>query len=306
MIGYRFFIIIFIFFLCLNSNFSAQTIPKKVTIYVHGTTSSIGLRLLSKFFKRVAFGQSGLHHINEMPDCSLLRQDIELLQEKDPKRFDAKHFYTFGWSGKLSFKAREVAGLELCKQIKRLIGDYKKRYECVPEIKIITMSHGGNVALNMLKGLPFLKNESIHLELILVAVPVQKVTEKLIESPYVSRSYVISSKRDLIQLVDCYKYEKKCYFPTRFFDTSVPNCHQIEIKINNKGIGHLELLRSFFWHMPYALTVADNYHRNKALLSLDEGGESLSPTIIPCFINDAQFRFYNILNLKKVIYGIRK
>ena len=88
----------------------ASICPEFITIYVHGTTTKVGLKLLSKFCKDVTFGKPGVHHFNELSEISLLLKDAQTLQNGDAKRFDAAHFYTFGWSGSLSFKAREKAG----------------------------------------------------------------------------------------------------------------------------------------------------------------------------------------------------
>ncbi len=287
----------------------ASTCPEFITIYVHGTTTKVGLRLLSKFCTDVAFGKPGIHHIDDLAENALLRKDAQILQSGNPSRFDSKYFYTFGWSGSLSFKAREEAGARLYHEVRLLLKDYEKRYGKMPKVQILTFSHGGNVALNMVKLLPFFDTKSVHLELIIVAVPVQKVTEKLIESPYISRSYVISSTRDLVQLVDCYKYEKKRYAPTRFFDTKAVNCRQIKVSINNRGLGHIDLMRSFMVHLPNVLISANQCAQTPT--RLDEffsKNDELKPvsSIFEYKINDAEFRFYNVLNVLKAVRGQRK
>ncbi|MFA5998799.1 MAG: hypothetical protein WC747_02185 [Candidatus Babeliales bacterium] len=293
---------------CSAQKATVQTQPR-VTIYVHGTTTKLGLKFLSKFCKEVSFGRQGVHHIDQLPECALLRKDAALLQQKDPERFDIEHFYTFGWSGQLSFKAREIAGKQLFGDLLALLKDYKNKYGVCPQIRIMTFSHGGNVALNMVKSLPFFPCESVYLELIIVACPVQKVTEKLIEHECISQSYVISSTRDLLQVVDFYKFENKRHFPERFFNNQKTNCCQIEVKINNRGLGHIDLMRSFMLHLPYALKTADSsllrqpYSHREVLSDLVHGS---CCSVIPCAIDDPCFRFYNVFNLPKVVRGIRK
>lgn len=283
--------------------------PEFVTIYVHGTTTAVGLRLLSKFCKDVAFGKPGIHHIDELPKIALLRKDAQILESGDARRFDANHFYTFGWSGTLSFKAREKAGKQLYDGVCVLLKKYEKKYGKMPKVRILTFSHGGNVALEMVKLLPFFDKKSVYLELVIVAIPVQKVTEKLIESPYITQSYVISSTRDIVQLVDCYKYKKKRYAPTRFFDTSALNCRQIKVTINNRGLGHIDLMRSFMHHLSDAMNFADQQcNQSKTLLEIFDQ-TSQKEQKCPIFeytIQDDGFRFYNVLNLPKAVRGQRK
>jgi hypothetical protein len=233
--------------------------PEFITIYVHGTTTKLGLKLLGKFCKDVTFGAPGVHHFSQLPECSLLLKDAQALQNGDSKRFDLNHFYTFGWSGSLSFKEREKAGKHLYTDLIKLLEKHKFKYGKFPKVRIWTFSHGGNVALNMVKSLPFFDDQPVHLELLLVAVPVQKVTEKLIEHPCITQSYVISSTRDIMQVVDNYKFEKKRYFPKRFFDTTASNCCQIKVMINHRGLGHSDLLRSFTMHLSDALNFADKF-----------------------------------------------
>lgn len=283
---------------------------KNITIYVHGTITSVGLKFLSRFFKDVAFGKPGIHHINQLPAEALLRQDAQVLQHGDPMRFDAQHFYTFGWSGKLSFKARQNDGFKLYEELQKLLLDYKKNYGYFPKVQILTFSHGGNVALNMLKHLPFIQDEQICLDLILVACPVQKVTELLIEHGDINQSYVISSTRDLLQVVDLYRYEKKRYVPSRFFQTSKQNCRQVKVFINNRGLGHLDLMRSFIPHLPYVLNFADTqsccqFGTLQEVFGSFDGSHKCSH-IISCSIKDPEFRFYNVFNLPKVVRGQRK
>ena len=286
------------------------TNPITVTIYVHGTTTALGLRFLSKFYTDVSFGEKGLHHISNMVPDALLKKDIELLQELDPNRFSADHFYTFGWSGKLSHRAREADGKLLYDDIKVLLKKYKRTYGFYPAIRLLTFSHGGNVALNMVKNLPFFDNQEVNLELILVAVPVQKTTASLIEHPCINKSYVISSTRDLIQLVDVYRYDKKRCFPERFFDTQASNCHQIEVIINDRGLGHIDLMRSFMIHLPAALNCADSQKQNQFYLNgkafLENSLQKSESAKIKYCAKDPQFRFYNVFNLEKVVRGKRK
>lgn len=274
--------------------------PEWVTIYVHGTITKFGLKFLSKFCPDVCYGAPGVHHIDNMPENALFRRDAEKLSFCDVKRFDLKHFYTFGWSGALSFSEREKAGKRLYEGVKHLLEEYKEKYGFYPKIRIMTFSHGGNVALNMVSHLPFFNDEHIHLELLIIASPVQKVTEHLIEHPEIDFIYTIASTCDVLQVADNYKYEKKRYFPERFFKTNKNNCCQMKVFVNGRGLGHLDLLRSFMIHVPDCLNIADAY------LATQKSIIDTKLKIIDIKIKDDKFRFYKGYNLMPCVYGKRK
>lgn len=278
------------------SHIQSPFCPEWITVYVHGTTTALGTKLLQKLYKKMSFGAPGLHHISQLPDDALLRQDVDLMQQSDSYRFDKNHFYTFGWSGKLSLKARAQAGKDLYDQLVLLLTEYQKKYGKIPKVRILTFSHGGNVALHMVEHLPFFANQNVHLELILVAVPVQKTTEYLIEHECIAKSYIISSTRDLLQIVDTYRFEKKRYWPKRFFDTKKCNCFQVKVLINDRGLSHVDLMRSFVIHLPYVLQFAD---KQVGLMHVHD-------QILHCNIQDEAFNFYNGFNLWTSLHGKRK
>jgi hypothetical protein len=277
-----------------------------VTIYVHGTTTKLGLQFLSKFLPEVGYGAPGLHHVDEMEKKALFRRDVDILCAGDSKRFNKDHFYTFRWSGTLSFSARQIAGKELYEAVIKLLEEYKKKYGYYPKIRIMTFSHGGNVALNMASHLPFFKGEHVHLELLIVACPVQKVTEKFIQHREIDSVYTIYSTRDLLQIVDTYTFEKKRYFPKRFFKNTCDNCRQIKVLINKRGLGHLDLLRSFMLHLPDALNKADSFAlgQNDCCVKGVKCGKEAG--IIEVSIEDDKFCFYKGYNLIPCVYGKRK
>lgn len=278
---------IFFSFLLLTVQIVAQSVPS-VTIYVHGT-QQVGSQLLPK---DVWYCQKGLHHISELPDSSMLVKDAKLLQQGDALLFDVEHYYTFGWSGKLSFKAREKAGKDLYEDMQKLLKKYKKKYKVYPTIRLLTFSHGGNVALNMVKYLPFIKGERIPLDLILVACPVQKVTEDLINHTSINRSFVISSKLDLLQVADIYKYNGKRYVPNRFFQTDKDNCYQIAVTVNHKRLGHVDLWHSFMRHIPATIhaVLQSSAHQKEYLHD----------------VKDAGFTHYRVVNLPWAMRAHRK
>lgn len=263
------------------------TVPS-ITVYVHGSQNA------TKFLsKDIWHCQKGLHHINELPKTSLFVQDAQLLQKGNPLLFNQEHYYTFGWSGKINFSVRKEAGQDLYHAIKILLKKYHQEHGAYPVVRIITHSHGGNIALNMVKELPFFENCKIKLELILLACPVQKVTESIINHPEISRSYNLYSTFDLIQKLDVYKYNERWFFPNRTFENAVKNCSQILVKVNGKRISHTDFCHSIMRHIPEILQTAD-------AKMLTEG------SCLECNIVDPGFVFYNGFNISKAMKATRK
>jgi hypothetical protein len=288
----------FIFSFILTIFFTSVTPsnPEWINVYVHGTMTTFGVRILAKIYPELGYGQQGVAHINQMPANALFLKDVDCLQMADAVRFNADHFYTFGWSGALNFKKREQAGKQLYDGLVVLLNDYHTKYGYFPKLRIITFSHGGNVALNMVQHLPFIADQQVHLEMLIIACPVQKVTQHLLCSTYIDKMYTIASTRDLLQIADRYTFEKKGYFPQRFFCVNQKNCKEIRVFVNNRGLAHIDLMRSFVRHIPQVLKNADLWFEQQQ--SCD--------TIFDCYIQDPQFRFYNGINLISAIKGLRK
>lgn len=115
--------------------------------------------------------------------------------------FDNKEnslFYTFGWSGLLSYEMREKEGIFLYNKIKNLVKKLKNE-NLKPKINIITYSHGGTVALNMAK--VYKKDFKIN-NLILLGMPVQRDTDYLINCPVFKNIYHFYSTSDYVQTID--------------------------------------------------------------------------------------------------------
>lgn len=276
----KLFVLFFIFYpLCL--------LPS-ITIYVHGSQNAT--KLLPK---DIWYCGQGLHHISKLPKASLFVQDALLLQKGNSNLFDFEHYYTFGWSGKVNFDVRKKAGYDLFEAVQSLLMKYADQYGHYPTVRIITNSHGGNIALHMVEHLPFFKGEKIALELIMLACPVQKVTETLINHSGITRSYVLYSTFDLIQKLDFYTYEGKRYFPARTFASTASNCSQILVKVNGKRLTHTDFCHSIMRHIPEIIDAADKAIQKELYLTeLD--------------IQDPGFIGYNGFNILSAMRGERK
>ena len=305
-------------YICMVSGLFYQNMQAlTVNVYVHGT-QQFGSKMLPE---DIWYCEQGLHHISHLSDDSMMVKDAQLMhdyeqtwkariqndpivrrlssqsdrfeQKKNSLEFDIDHYYTFGWSGQLSFDAREQAGNALYQELKILLQKYKQEYAVYPKLRIITFSHGGNVALNMVKNLPYLDGEKVELDLVLIACPVQKVTEYLINNPFISGSYVIYSTWDLLQVADYYTYNGNTYFPNRTFDTKTTNCYQILVSVNNTSLSHIELCHAFMRHIPKVLQATRRKDR-------------LPWTFTKYDIRDDGFVFYNVFNMLSVMRAERK
>lgn len=198
-----------------------------VTVWVHGTRPDENLPpFLAKLTKNVSQllcdDSKGLQKIIPQTAYHYPFLRAKALATTDPNRFSEKHFYTFGWSGKLNIIARKNAALELFNALKLLVQHYLEIYGYIPEIILISHSHGGNVILHLAE----IYDETFELHIskaILLACPVQKHTENLISSAIFERIYSLHSHTDIIQIVDpqglhCKKKSFKPFLSERHFD----------------------------------------------------------------------------------------
>lgn len=243
-----------------------------ITIWVHGTTL-FGSKILPNFF----YCQRGLHRACSLDKRYHHRIMAEILAEADPQHFSLKNFYLFGWAGSLSFEARKQAAQELYGSLKKLSDMHEKLYHQTPNIRIITHSHGGNVALN-LANVKDAKNNITISELILLACPVQDYTKRTIQDPIFKRVVSLYSTLDALQVLDpqgmyskevheMHKHYEK-YTKTPLFSQRVFEPHakivQAKLKINGRGIFHIEfLMNKFLRELPKILDRLHEYTKEK-------------------------------------------
>ncbi|MDR3646294.1 MAG: hypothetical protein P4L22_02000 [Candidatus Babeliales bacterium] len=223
----------------------------QVTIFVHGT------RRLSKLFLKYTTKENKITNVKDLPtSCKVTRSMSKTLEKVDSNNFAKEQFYVFGWSGKLSHKARVQAASIFHDQILKLVEDLKKQ-NINPVINIITHSHGGNVVLNMAS--LDLNNKLTINNLILLACPVQEHTRKLVNHDLFKNVYNIYSTLDSLQILDPqglhaeHQGKKVPFFSQRTFDTNT-NLKQAKIKIRNCGVTHSGfLMPRFFKRLPVLL-----------------------------------------------------
>ena len=258
--------------------------PPPITIWVHGTFFFPNY-LLPKFF----YCKDGLNLATVLDTSYHHRMIAQTLSETDPERFPLETFYLFGWSGKLSFSARQKAAQELYTALKKLIAEYEKKYNQKPFIRIITHSHGGNVTLNM-AALQDQANDIKIAELILLACPVQERTKRLAQDELFPTIVSLFSTLDTMQVLDPqglyqkeiheiqkqYEKRKAPLFSEREFEPH-KNLTQVKLKINERGLFHIEfMLKRFLGLLPTILNEIKNWqkqdktiHEKIYLLKLD-------------------------------------
>lgn len=258
----------------IPKNNSKTNIPKEkhvINVWIHGT------RLIQDhIFKSFFYRKMGLHHAHEYLDKHNHKQIAKKLSGQKTKRFTFDNFYFFGWSGQLDHEKREIAANKLYKSLLELVKNYKAQYGVIPKIRLITHSHGGNVALcfGKINDNQDKPEEKVTIsELVLLACPVQEKTSHAITSKTFKKVYSIYSGLDMIQVIDPQGLHeiqktiknkiKKPLFSQRIF-TPRENLTQLKIRVNNRGILHLEFLQTkFAILLPYILQELDAWEQQE-------------------------------------------
>ena len=248
-----------------------------INVWIHGTLFELR-HIIPKFLHI----EQGLNPISSYFPEHYYWKIAQDLAENNPNRFNFDEFYLFGWSGTLSFAEREKAAKNLYDALKKLSLAYQQKYGQKPLIRLITHSHGGNVALNLAKIKD--SNEITISELVLLACPVQKKTATAIADPMFKKVTSLISKIDMIQILDpqgLYYKEwpeilknkelLKSLFSEREFQPQ-SNLIQAQIKLNNRSIFHMEfILAKFLKKLPLILNKIDKLasDQNSSIHKLD-------------------------------------
>lgn len=249
-------------FLCLLSSSCHAQSEKPVIVFIHGTLPRPVAWLVHKVDCPL-----GLTNAQAWGESFVLGKIPYILHRADPKIFDVKSFYLFGWSGKLCFEERKEAAHNLYHYLKQ----FKNR-----EIILIAHSHGCNVALN-LAGIARKHNDNnlCISKLILLAGPVQAVTSEFVNWPLFKRVYSLYSSADLLQVMDpqaMYDKTKKYnnrfqknnsnFFSCRTFKPS-SNLVQARIFLNGSSPSHTVFVHDrFLKRLPDIITFLDTLSPN--------------------------------------------
>ncbi len=238
---------------------TTSTEQPAVTIWIHGTMFPMPEHAKKSFCRK----DLGLCHIKEYKKTDHLYIIAQTLHESDPNHFALEHFYTFGWSGQLSFVERKKAAYDLYEAITTIINDYNLLYNQIPYIRIIGHSHAGNVILNLAYIMEQLPPITID-EIILLATPVQEETESYLAHDCFKKVYAFYSQKDIIQVLDpqaLYKNNKshKLYSHRTFEHHE--KLYQAAIKIKDSCLMHIDFIRvKFIRYLSAVCTTLDDFY----------------------------------------------
>lgn len=263
-------VIIWMLLLC---SYIVQTEQKHITIWMHGTMFPMPEHAKKSFCRK----ELGLCHIQNYAVTDHLYTIAHTLHESAPDVFTCEHFYTFGWSGQLSFIGRKKAARDLYQAITTLMTDYTTLYGDAPYIRLIGHSHAGNVILNLAYVMEEQPVVAID-EIILLATPVQEETEPYIAHACFKKIYAFYSQKDLIQVLDpqsLYKDSKshKPYSNRAFGHHE--KLYQAAVKIKGSSPMHIDFIRlKIIRHLPILCTELNNFYN-----TLEQDQKALPKTL---------------------------
>jgi hypothetical protein len=235
-------------------------ITPQITIWVHGS------QFLRPAAELVHGAPDGIHKIIDLPSYYHLRSLAKTVSKADPAHFPLEHFYAFGWSGKLDFFLREKEAEKLLYEIKKLVAHYRTQFGYTPAVRLITHSHGGNVALNLAKVKDHTTDFTIT-ALILMGCPIQDATQHFAHDPFFNRVYSLYASMDTIQLLDpqgLYNLPVNEKRTLKFSHRCLPigsNVRQVRLKINGHSLLHLSFLtKGFLKLLPTILDEIDYWY----------------------------------------------
>jgi hypothetical protein len=253
---------------------------RTVTVWVHGTRLS--KFVLQNFFRSIPGMQSPLAY-----NKSNNQFDIAMaLFAGDSAQFPLDDMRMFGWSGALNHQARVQAAHDLYDALLALSKEYKEKYGFEPKFKILTHSHGGNVALRLAQEAKNHQKKLVIDQLIMLACPVQRSTMNYTHDTMFKRIISIYSSNDLIQVIDpqgLYEvnnsmHEKKnvkipeSFFSKRCFPPQA-NMLQIKAKRHGHGLTHINFIQSAFLKvLPHFLTHSNNRFNGERMKKFREDG----------------------------------
>jgi hypothetical protein len=244
-------------------NQSQPTATPYITVWVHGS------RAFKPFDEHIhATPQQGMQTMASLTKKHHIKKLAQMLGDANPVKYPFEHFYAFGWSGDLSFQVRHEEAARLHTELEKLVATYTKKYGHAPFIRIITHSHGGNVALN-LATIEHPNKEWFINETIILASPVQHLTENLVSSPLFGKIYSFYSTFDTSQVMDpqgLYKARNKNYktiFSQRRFPDNA-TLIQTKCRINNHGVPHIGFISErFIKNMPAIISYLDQWEEEQ-------------------------------------------
>jgi len=222
----------------VRPNLNFNTVLKIIKNQIYGSeyeNNIINIRNKELLFSLQPIQHIGLKKINKGKGYPKACYTFSLIFDYISKKFNNKkvknRYYTFGWTGLLSYYKRIEEGKKFYKELKNELNKLKEKYKKDIKIRIIGYSHGGSVSLNIAHERDKNTNDDFKIdELILIGMPVQNSNAKLINHEIFKEVYHIYSNGDYIQILDCFS---PCSFISgrRFCYNLSKKLTQIEIKI---------------------------------------------------------------------------
>lgn len=240
-----------------------------MTVFIHGTVGPhVTLQSLKRLLTYKKQNESWYQHYIELVkkdyihsrqlinEQGLIAIDFKDLKEKNPFRFTVltaklydmvfqlsnnqkvqSLYYTFGWNGRLSSSSRLVAACTLYKALENEILRLENEQGKKVKVNLVTHSHGGNVALNLVLAEKKYNKKLTIDRLAMFGCPIQSETEDCANSAVFKNIYNFYSSGDHVQIVD-FLSTKDLLSRRRFKDGKV--C-QIKVSVGRYNPTHYEL-----------------------------------------------------------------
>jgi hypothetical protein len=272
----------------ITSELASDEMPtpdKPITILIHGTRMPPPLMMTVPGLARQITTPSGLHRASKVDFTYLFSRLAHTYDAVDHEQYPLENSYLFGWSGALSFTSRKKAAERLYGYLRQIRNDV--RYKNTP-ITIITVSHGGNVGLNLGAVAQEKGDTTLAIDrLVLLCSPIQDATEKYANSPIFKKVYHLYSSGEMIQVADPQgMYDKKdmaCspekFFSHRFIKDAAPHVVQAEIQYKKRTLCHVDFgMPHFSKRFPAVLAYLEDEELCKQLSKNSEGAWLLDLT----------------------------
>lgn len=230
-----------------------------LTVWVHGTNPPPNIFWNGQYspFRPWLYASPGLSLAKELPKNYYFHKLAKKCALIDELEFPFDTFYTYGWPSTMpSVATRKHEGRKLFDQLNNLIKEFAKIGQLL-KVRLVGFSHGGNVILNMISYLPF-SCQNIDIEVVFLGIPVQELTRKNINSPWVHRAFSFYTDADWLQVMDVqalqnWKQGVPWFSQKTFYDED--QVIQIKLMVDGKSIGHREY-RLINHHVPSILRMS--------------------------------------------------
>ena len=181
-----------------------------------------------------------INHLQRGAGARLLAHATDKIEQiTQPDAPTENHYYTFGWSGLMSYNARYLEAKNLYTDLVKIRDEFRAKGK-EPHFRLEAYSHGGQVVmlLGKVRRDEHLDN-SLHIDqTVFFGMPVHTFTAEYINDPVFARVYNIYSPGDRIQQLDIFTIGQMC--STRIFKKSHLNpaerkLIQIEIRVIRKA-----------------------------------------------------------------------